>query len=231
MIRRTGTLLLTSSVLCVISALANGQSIARSNPALTAHVSDAGALDTSGRAFFQYGTGENLGYTTAAGIRTWGGMLRATYSHSYLQTVWGVGYARMLAAKDAGRLGTLGAGVDLTGAMDFRQRAAVASRAGSLAIPLSLRWGSPSRLSIAPYVAPYAEIGRATTYQPTNCDQSGFFCSYVPAGLVQTHAFGLESGVQLTAWRLSFEFGVKDMSHTALGYSRYQGGAGLRLRF
>jgi len=230
MIRRTGIILLIAIAVSAIPARADCQSIPRWNPALSAHVSDAGALDTSGRGFFQYGTGENLGYTSAAGIGTWGGMLRATYSHSYSQTVWGAGYARMLAAKDAGKFGTLGVGVDLSAAMDFRQRAAVASRAGSLSIPLSLRWGSPSRLSIAPYVAPYAEVGRATMYQLTNCDQSGF-CSFVPAGLIQTHAFALESGVQLTAWRLSFDFGVKNMPNPALGYSRYQGGAGLRLRF
>jgi len=229
-IRPAGTILLTTIAIHAMPATANCQSFGRWNPVLTEQTPDAAALGTLGRGFLQYGVTGDDGYTTAAGLGMLGGMLRATYAHSYLRSVWGLGYARMLAAKDAGKLGTWGAGVDISGAMDFRQRAALASRASSVSMPLSLRWGSPSRLSIGPYVAPYAEIGRATTYQLTNCDQDGF-CSVVPAALIQTHAFGLEYGVQLTAWRFSFEIGLKDIANTALGYSRYQAGAGLRLRF
>lgn len=212
-------------------ATANCQSFGgRWNPALTEETPDAAALGTRGRGFLQYGTSDTFGYTAEAGIGTLGGMLRGTYAHSYKRAIWGLGYARMLAAKDAGKLGTWGAGVDVSGAMDFYQPAALASRAARLSIPLSLRWGSPSRLSIAPYVAPYGEIGRETSYQAVNCDQD-LFCSYVPAALAQTRALGIASGVQLTAWRLSLEIGVRDLPKTQRGYTDYKVGMGLRLRF
>lgn len=230
MIRRAGTILLTIMGIVALPARAHSQSSGRWNPVLTEHTADATALGTPGRAFLQFGTNDLFGRTAEAGIGTLDGMLRATYSHSYSQTVWGLGYARMLAAYDAGRLGTWGAGVDLTGAMDFRQRAAFASRAARLSIPLSLRWGSPSRLSIAPYVAPYGEIGRETRYQPTVCSDEPF-CNWAPVGLFQTRALGIASGVQLTAWRTSFEIGLRDLPHTRSATTDYQLGMGLRLRF
>jgi hypothetical protein len=99
-----------------------------------------------------------------------------------------------------------------------------------LSIPFSVRWGSPSRLSIAPYVAPYGELGRATLYQPTSCNE-GLFCPWVPAGLSNTHAFGMESGVQLTAWRLSLQIGLSDLPKNDFGSTRFKLGAGVRLRF
>jgi len=212
-----------------IPARANGQSFGRWNPALTSYTPDAAALGERGRGFVEYAIGENIGYTAEAGVGTWGGMLRGTYAHSYSQTVWGLGYARMLGTRDGGKLGTFGAGVDLSGAMDFRRQAAAASRAARLSGPLSLRWGSPSRLSIAPYVAPYAEIGREMLYQ-LNCDQD-FFCTVAPVRIVGTHAFGLASGLQLTAWRVSFEIGLRDLPGREFGHTNYRAGAGLRLRF
>jgi len=230
MIRSAGTVLLLTMTIAAIPARTEGQFVRRSNPVLTWQTPDAAALDTTGRGFLEYGTGgETLGYTAEAGIGTRIGMLRAIYAHSYSQTVWGVGYARMLATADAGKLGTLGAGIDVGAAMDFRQRSALASRAARVSIPLSLRWGSPSRLSIAPYVAPFGEIGRTVSYQLAGCDTG--FCSVVPAGLVQTRGLGLASGVQLTAWRLSFEIGLSDLPRTEFGYSGYHVGAGLRFRF
>jgi len=230
MIRRATTVLLTTMAVHAMTSPAECQSVRRSNPALTTHTSDAASFDTSGRAFLQYGTGDNQGYTAEAGIATWGGMLRAIYANSYSQTVGGIGYARMLTARDAGKLGTWGLGFDLSGAMDFRHRPGVASRAASLSIPLSLRWGTPSRLSIAPYVAAYGEIGRETAYRPANCDPN-LFCSYVPAGLEQTRVLGMESGLQLTVWRLGMQFGLRSVPRGPFGNSSYQGGAGIRLRF
>jgi len=230
MIRRAGAILLTAMASYALPATANGQSYGRWNPVLTEHTADATALGTPGRGFLQLGTSDYFGRTVEGGIGTLGGMLRATYSHSYSQTVWGLGYARMLAAKDAGKLGTWGAGVDLSGAMDFRQRAALASRAARLSIPLSLRWGSPSRLSITAYVAPYGEIGRQTSYQPIACGDEPF-CNWVPTGLSQTRALGIASGVQLTAWRVGFEIGLRDVPRTRSASTDYQIGMGLRLRF
>ena len=229
MIRRAGTILMSAMAIYAIPMSANCQSFGKWNSVLTEQTADAAALGTPGRGFFEYGTNGAFGNTAAAGIETFGGMLRATYSHSYSQTVWGLGYARMLAAKDAGKLGTLGAGVDLTGAMDVRQQAAMASRAARLSIPLSLRWGSPSRLSIAPYIAPYGEVGRETAYRLIQCGD--LLCNTAPAGLMQTHAFGLASGVQLTAWRLSLEIGLRDLPRREFGSTEYKMGMGLRLRF
>ena len=229
MIRRAGTILLTTMAVYAIPATAKCQSFGQWNPALTSHTVDAAALGTGGRGFLEYGITDSYGYTAEAGLGTWGGMLRAMHAHSYSQSVWGLGYARMLAAKDAGKLGTWGAGVDVTGAMDFRERAAIAARAARLSIPLSLRWGSPSRLSIAPYVAPYGEIGREMIYR-LGCDQD-FYCGVAPVGIRGTHAFGLASGVQLTAWRVSLEMGLRDLPKTRYGYTDYKLGVGLRLRF
>lgn len=230
MIRRAGTILLTTMGIVALPARAHSQSYGRWNPALTSQTVDAASLGTSGRGFLEYGVTDAYGYTAEAGLAALGGMLRATYAHSYSQSVAGLGYARMLAAKDVGKLGMWGLGVDLSAAMDFHDRAAVASRAARFSIPLSLRWGSPSRLSIAPYVAPYGEIGRETSYQPTACDQ-GLFCSYVPGALTNTHAFGLASGVQLTAWRVSLEMGLRDLPKREFGFTSYKFGMGLRLRF
>lgn len=230
MMRRAAAILLSAMAIYALPTTANCQSFGRWNPALTSNTPDAAALGTPGRGFFEYGMSDAFGYTAEAGIGTLGGMLRGTYSHSYTRSVWGLGYARMLAAKDAGKLGTWGAGIDVSGAMDFHPRSAVASRAARLSIPLSLRWGSPSRLSIAPYVAPYGEIGRETSYQQTNCDE-GLFCTFVPAGLSPTHALGLAAGVQLTAWRVSFEMGLRDLLRTEFGTTEYKVGMGLRLRF
>jgi len=230
MLRRASTILLTAMAIYAIPATASGQSFGRYNPALTEHTPDATALGTPGRGFFEYGVSDAFGYTTEAGIGTLGGMLRASYAHSARRSIWGLGYARMLAAKDAGKLGTLGAGVEVSGAMDFYEPASTAARAARLSIPLSLRWGSPSRLSIAPYVAPYGEIGRETAYKPVPCDPD-LFCSYVPAGLAPTHAFGLATGLQLTAWRVSFEIGLRDLPRTRFGTTDYKVGMGLRLRF
>lgn len=230
MIRRAGSLLLTTLGVVALPGCAHGQSYGRWNSVFTEHTADGAALGTPGSGFFEYGTSDKYGYTVQAGIASLGGMLRATYSHSYRQTIGGVGYARILAAKDAGKLGIWGAGVDVSGAVDFYERAALASRAARLAIPLSLRWGSPSRLSIAPYVAPYSEIGRETSYQLTSCDQ-GVFCRALPAGLDNTHALGIASGLQLTAWRLSFEVGLRDLPRTRFGHTDYKLGMGLRLRF
>lgn len=231
MIQRAGTILLTTLGLMALPVCAHGQSYGRWNSVLTEHTADDAALGTPSRGFFEYGTSDRYGYTVQAGIATLGGMVRATYSHSYRQAIGGLGYARILASKEAGKLGTVGAGIDFNGAMDFYERVGLASRAARLAIPLSLRWGSLSRFSIATYVAPYGEIGRETSYQFTSCEQEGLFCKAVPAALVNTHAFGIASGVQLTAWRLSLAVGLRDLPRTRFGQTDYKLGMALRLRF
>lgn len=227
--RGAGTILLIAVATYAMPATAIGQSFGRWNSALTEHTADAAALGMGGRGFFQYGVNDYDGYTAEAGLGTLGGMLRASYSHSYTRSIWGLGYARMLAAKDARKVGTFGVGMDLSGAMDFRQRASAAARAARLSIPLSLRWGSPSRLSIAPYVAPYGEIGREMSYR-LDCAEA-FSCSAVPVGNFGTHAFGLGSGVELTAWRVSLEMGLRDLPKREFGSTNYKFGMGLRLRF
>ena len=229
MIRRAGIILMTTMAIYALPTTANGQSYGKWNPVFTEQTVDAEALGTRGRGFFEYATSDYYSNTAAAGIGALGGMFRVTYAHSYTQTVWGLGYARMLAAKDAGKVGTLGMGVDFSAAMDLRQQAALASRAARMSIPLSLRWGSPSRLSIAPYIAPYGEIGRATAYHPIACGD--LLCNTAPAGLFQTHALGIASGVQLTAWRLSLEVGLRDLPKREFGNTEYKFGMGLRWRF
>ena len=230
MIKRASAALLTTMAICALATSADCQSFGTWNPALTYHTVDASALGTDGRGFIEYSTSDDLGRTLAGGVGLWGGMFRATYAKSYSQTNAGLGYGRMLAVANGGKAGTLGVGVDLFGAMDFRQRAGMASRAARVSIPLSLRWGSPSRLSIAPYVAPYGEIGRATRYQSTACGE-GMFCNWEPTSLFQTHALGVATGVQLTAWRLSMELGLRDLPRRQFGNTEYKLGAGLRWRF
>src|SRR5438874_1739045 len=81
----------------------------------------------------------------AAGVGLAGGFLRASFGQGRVESIVGVGYSHPLARQSMGLFGTFGVGVDLAGAYDISSQQSYQSRAARLAIPLSIRWGSPTR--------------------------------------------------------------------------------------
>ena len=61
MIRRVGTILLTTLGVVALPVCAHGQSYGRWNSVLTEHTADATALGTPGRGFLEYGTSDTFG--------------------------------------------------------------------------------------------------------------------------------------------------------------------------
>jgi hypothetical protein len=172
----------------------------------------------------------------SAGLALVGGTLRASYGveRNYDQRFYGLGYARQIGEKSLGLFGTFGTGVDFSGSYaEGGKLSPYAPRAVRLAIPLSLRWGSPSRLSLTPYVAPYAELGRADLVRG-NCDSSTNTCTGV-TGISpgRTYSAGLGAGALLTAWKVSLEAGVIGVPTRANLYSNggWKASAGLRFHF
>jgi hypothetical protein len=181
------------------------------------------------RGFLQYSMDRTIGFNASAGVGIAGGSLRASFQRGDLQRGYGLGYARGLARADLGAFGTGAIGVDLFGAY-LSSKLGNDSRGARVSLPVSLRWGSPSALSMATYLAPYAEFGRSATLYPLCPDLS---CNGLGSNPISTHASGLGAGVQLTAWRLGLDLGVRDalMGPRLSGVDRYQAFAGLRIRF
>ena len=201
------------------------------NPALQQSTVDAAAIGDVGRGFFEYSIGDEVDWNASSGLALAGGMLRASYARGHTHHIYALGYARPLTQTSLGFFGTLGTGVDLTGAFDDNTTTFYKSRAVRLAIPLSLRWGSPSRLSLAPYVAPYAELGRTEVFT-LNCQPSAAGCTR-PYTLApgQTRSVGLGAGFELSAWRLAFDMGMMGVPRRLNLYGQWSASAGVRVRF
>jgi hypothetical protein len=128
--------------------------------------------------------------------------------------------------------GTLTSGVDLGAALDQNTTYLFRSRAARLSLPLSWRIGSPAQFSIAPYVAPYAEIGRAMVFHGY-CPANGTGCGPGVSFPDQTRSLGLGAGVDITAWRFGFNIGITGVP-TRLNLYRNgasTANAALRIRF
>ena len=211
--------------ICLVSARAESQQSHDSNPALRQHTIDAAALGVNPAAFAQYGLADNLGWSAIAGLPLAGGVLRAGYTNGWETRVVSLGYARTIATRELGAFGTLASGIDVIGAYNTAYASAFADRAVRAAIPLSLRWGSPSALSLAPYLAPFAEVGRRST-NVADCD----FCfTSHRVGLNSTGTTGLISGLDVTVWHLGFDFAGRNLWGHRLDQSRYS--AGIRWNF
>jgi hypothetical protein len=219
---------LTSLILfaiCAVSVRSQSQSPQLSNPALRQQTIDAAALGVNPSAFTEYGLTDNLGWSAITGLPFAGGVLRAGYTNGWETRVASLGYARTIARQDLGAFGTLASGLDVVGAYNAAYASAFADRTVRAAIPLSLRWGSPSALSLAPYVAPFVERGRRSA-KVTDCE---FCVTSHRVGLIPTRGVGVVSGLDLTVWHLGFDFASRDAWGQRLDHSQYS--AGMRWNF
>jgi hypothetical protein len=215
--------------MCSSAATARAQRYGDWTPALRSLPLDPAALGMSRRGYLEYSRTEQVSWLLTGGLRLGRGMLRTSFGQGWNQHILGLGYSSPLAQQSVGILGTLGAGVDWTGAYDFSPHAVFDSRAVRLSLPLSIRWGAPSRLSLTPYVAPYGEFGHGRIVH-ADCHQ--FTCTG-PVTIYdgQTQAVGLAAGFQLTAWRLGLQAGLRDVLINQDVPQSYQVTIGFRLHF
>ena len=223
----TAICILSSISILSLPARLDGQAARYPNPALQQGTVDAAALGPAGRGFFEYLLADDVDWIASGGVALGGGMLRGSYGKSQVRRIYGLGYARRIAEKNLGLFGTWGTGVDLAAAYDDTKWWGYNSRAVRLAIPLSLRWGSPSRLSLSPYVTPYAEWGRAA-FLHGGCAPT---CPPSSLRTDATYSTGLGAGFQLTAWRLSLEVGMMGAPTHLNHYNSFIASGGLRWRF
>jgi hypothetical protein len=220
---------ITSAALFVLVLGGRAQSqrwYQQTNPALSQHTIDPAALGEAPAAFVQYGLPDDLGWSAMAGVRFGGGVFRTSFKNGWHSRVVGLGYARTLATKGLGPFGTLASGVDLAAGYNTAYGSATADRAARLSLPFSIRWGSASRLSFAPLLAPFTEIGSRGFDRP-DCETC---FSWTRAGLLPTRSTGLTAGAELTAWRTSFEVAQRDVwTHHGRYEARFS--AGLRWHF
>jgi hypothetical protein len=227
-------------VLCaaLTSVSARAQVYGTGNPALTQSTVDAAALGNSGKGFLELSRSGGIHWLAAAGVALGSGTLRANYTRGYFQGgILGVGYSGLITHQSLGKFGTLGAGLDLSAAYVLPSHArnyplSYNPRALRLDLPLSIRWGSSSGVSLAPYVAPYGEIGRAVLMHG-NC--ADFTCTGpIFYSVDQTRAAGAAVGAELTLWRLGLEIGSRDLMYHQRAIPFYQASQltlGARIRF
>lgn len=171
------------------------------NPALWQATPDGAALGSASRGFVEAGlTDKDNTWLGSVGFELGGGMLRASYGqrniyHGSPYRDYALGYARQITEQQLGIVGSWSTGVDFTAAYQTAPLWYGNARAARLALPVSLRLGSPSRISLAPYVVPYAELGHATILNAQNFSGA------------RTYSAGLGVGAELTVWRLGLTVG------------------------
>ncbi len=227
----TSRALITSTCVLTLAPMGLEAQTARSywNNAITQMTIDASSLGFADRAELEYSIFGADNGTFIAGARLAGGTARITYTHRYFGKMLGVGYGRSIVSQSAGPLGTFGLGFDLSGAYDVTRSPGLAARAGQLTIPLSLRWGSPKGFSVTPFFGPYAQIGLDKRFVLNNCTPTEF-CDVTLSGLEQTRGFGYATGLDMTVWKLGFQFAYRRVA-TPFAWNRYQLGFSSRLRF
>jgi hypothetical protein len=231
--RLTPSLVALMSTLSLAAPLSAQERASDPNPALRQATIDEAALGITSRVFAEFSTYYNsIDWIGAAGVSLGGGMLRASYGKGANQRNYGLGFARPIVAKSFGVFGTLTSGVDLGAAIEQNDFSLYRSRAMRMSLPLSWRIGSPSRFSIAPYVAPYAELGRAVVFHGY-CPANGTGCGPGESFPDQTRSLGLGAGVDITAWRFGFLLGMTGVP-TRLNLYRngaWTENAAVRIRF
>jgi len=218
----------TALAICSLSMRAESQRPFALNPAIRQQTIDAAALGMTPAAFAQYGLTDNLGWSVITGLPFGGGVLRAGYTDGFETRVVSLGYARTIARWDLGAFGTFASGLDMIGAYNTAYASAVADRAVRAAIPLSLRWGRTSALSLAPYIAPYAEAGVRATYAAAAAADCRF-CFTPRVGLNSTNSIGSITGLDFTVWHLGFDFAGRNVWGHRMDRSQYS--AGIRWNF
>jgi hypothetical protein len=224
------TCCMAATSIVVRSAAVAAQGIQRStgpNPALRQSTVDAAALGVVGRAFLEYGLGDDEDWTGSAGLALAGGMLRGSYTQQYPKRYYGLGYAHPIASQSFGWFGTLGSGVDFSAAYQANLPWSTGPRAMRLTTPLYWRLGSPRSVSLTPYLAPYAELGSEDVFR------SG--CQFIPGSCrirrATTYSTGLGGGFEFAAWRTSLAVGVMGVPVRLNQYGPWRASAGFRLRF
>jgi hypothetical protein len=216
---------LAAFTICAVSVRAESQWSRESNPALHQHTIDAAALGVNPAGFAEYGLADNLGWSAIIGLPFGGGVVRAAYTTGWETRVASLGYARTMLTRDLGAFGTFASGLDVIAAYNTAYAGAFADRAARAAIPLSLRWGRPSAFSFAPYLAPFAEVGRRSP-NVADCD----FCGTSHrVGLTPTRSTGLITGLDLTVWRVGLDFAGRNFWGHRFDQTRYS--AGIRWNF
>lgn len=226
MYRRAASTFAAALSIFSFSHVALGQQAAVANPALRATTVDAAALGAPGGGFLQYSMGDKFDYNAAGGFAFLGGSLRASYQHAYQQRGYGLGYARTAVQRDFGMLGTGAVGVDVFGAY-MTSPIEGSSRGARFSIPLSLRWGSPSRLSVAPYVAPFVDFGREAYLSPACSD----FACPLQSQSISARSTGLAAGLQINAWRLGLNLELRNAGSLHQELQHYRFTTGVRIRF
>lgn len=181
------------------------------------------------------------GPTVVADIAVGRGALRLLGSRVHRSESYGLGYGASLIADSlwASIRWSLGAELNLGyHANHIVMRTLYVGTPTSLnallSVPLALHIGSDRRLSMTPYVAPYAEIGEgpAGYWNPEGCSPApgaGPPCTqFVYADHYTTHAVGTVLGVRLTAWRLALDVTYVEVADR---FQRGLGTAAISVRF
>ena len=233
--RRALTTALVTMSLCSLSVpLAAQVTTPRDpNPALWQVTPDAAALGSGGRAFLSYGVDVwNQQWMVSGGLGLFGGTLHATYGRgsqvgSPLQE-YAIGYARRLHDWKLSPWMSWGAGIDLSAAAQRSPFSPYESQGVRLMVPFSFRLGSPTGLSIAPYVGPYAEFGRAQVLP--GCASSGTCFGSLTRG--NTYSTGLAFGAEITVWRVGLSIGALGVPDGRRAFRPgWQGTSAVRIRF
>jgi len=228
-------ILVVSIGVVMVCETAQAQHLGYKNQALNSSIVDGTALGLHGSGFLEYARGEP-GWTLAGGVAVGQGMLRAGYAEGYVDRFYSLGYARTLTSTRAGAIGSFSSGLDFTLGYNGHRFFGYAQRAARIAIPLTLRVGPPLRNSLALYVAPFGEVGRARLLH-AQCE-TAFTCT-APIGYSDdvTRAAGVGAGAEFTVRRLSLDLQFRDLLARDMMYDRYptasgvQMQLGLRLRF
>jgi hypothetical protein len=229
--RAFSTALLLMSV-CSLPVAAQVAQTGAPNPAFWESTPDAAALGSGGRGFFSYGIDDrDRDWMLSGGVGLFGGVLRATYgkgSSFGSLSDYALGYARPLYLQNRGSWLAFGSGVDLLAAWQHSQSELYQNQAVRLMVPFFVRFGSPNAFSIAPYVAPYAELGNGQHL--VGCDARGCANSFLASG--NTYSNGLAFGAEVTAWHLGLSVGAAGVPAGLRAFRPdWKASAAVRVRF
>lgn len=226
--------LYTALMLTSVCALPLTAQVAQNNapnPAFWESTPDASALGYGGRGFFSYGMDDRDRWLLSGGMGLFGGVLRASYGKgSNFGTLhdYALGFARPLYQQNHGEWLSWGSGLDLLAASQRGQSTIYNNQAARLMVPFFMRLGSPTALSIAPYIGPYAEI--ASGQHLRGCNASGCSTSYLASG--NSYSGGLALGADITASRLGLSVGATGVPAGFRAFwPEWKASAAVRIRF
>lgn len=189
------------------------------NDAILVGTVDPAALGIKPQPVFGLYVSGHDDYLSSLGFGAGVGALRLISSvDQWLRTSFGAGYALGI-AHDIPHVGTVTAGTDAeigyTSSVVAKSNWAIGTR---LALPIGIRWGSIGRVSVAPYLIPYVELGSQARFEgaPAGCaDIPGqYSCTdFRSVGQRPTNAAGLGYGLHVTVGRLTLEGAYRDTQY------------------